>query len=285
MLDFNELLKKDEEYMAKFPESIGWEYYTLGLTSTEAKRLEASGILIITFKSNKHVLYRVNKDRINEILSRTLDKPNMEIFDDIEGYDDVKTLIIDIFNNKDTVNGVLFIGPPASAKSMFLDALNKINGAVYVEMNETTKAGLNDILFEEQPLVLLIDELDKGNRKDYSSLLSLLQSGRVQKHTHSTHIDIKLNTKVFAAANYIERIPIELQSRFIIIRFREYTKEQIKNIGYHMLRHNKIGKVIVDASINAGIVKDPRDFMKINRIVGEDIDKLSNIVTIMKKYQ
>ncbi len=72
-------------------------------------------------------------------------------------------------------------GPPATAKSLFLEALGDLPGAQYALGGSSSRAGIADFLINFQPRFLIIDELDKMKGEDFSVLLSLMQSGVVAR--------------------------------------------------------------------------------------------------------
>jgi hypothetical protein len=68
-------------------------------------------------------------------------------FDDISGYDDIKDIVIRALDAEENYN-LLFIGPPASSKTLFLlGILEKVNG-VYFDGSNTTNRIL-DVLEEK----------------------------------------------------------------------------------------------------------------------------------------
>ena len=76
-------------------------------------------------------------------------------------------------------NNVLLIGPPGSGKSMFLDMLMSVLDTVYINMANTTNAGLENILPRLASAdALLIDELDKANTRDLPLVLQLADATR-----------------------------------------------------------------------------------------------------------
>jgi MoxR-like ATPase len=74
-----------------------------------------------------------------------------------------------------------FQAPPASAKTMFLDSLSKLKSSYFVDGASTTKSGLIDCLFLNNPKYLLIDEIDKMSAKDQAMLLNLMETGIVSE--------------------------------------------------------------------------------------------------------
>jgi hypothetical protein len=69
---------------------------------------------------------------------------------------------------------ILLSGPPASAKTLFLQALMKLKDSYFVDGSNTTKSGMIDYIFGNRPKYLLIDEIDKIPSKDQTFLLNLM---------------------------------------------------------------------------------------------------------------
>lgn len=61
-------------------------------------------------------------------------------------------------------------------------------------------------------------------------MLSLCQSGLVKETKHNSTRQVKLDTKVFAAANTTRGIPPEVLSRFEILRFRRYSEDEAQEV-------------------------------------------------------
>jgi holliday junction DNA helicase RuvB len=71
-------------------------------------------------------------------------------FDKIEGYDDIKDIVRRALDAEDNYN-LLFIGPPGSAKTLFLLGILDIGkDGVYFDGSNTTNRIL-DVLEEERP--------------------------------------------------------------------------------------------------------------------------------------
>jgi replication-associated recombination protein RarA len=99
-------------------------------------------------------------------------------FGNIEGYDDIKDIVRRVLDVEDNYN-LLFIGPPASAKTLFLLGILDIRkNGVYFEGSHTTNRIL-DVLEEERPHIICIDEIDKMPRTFQNQLLNFMESGRV----------------------------------------------------------------------------------------------------------
>jgi Holliday junction DNA helicase RuvB len=82
------------------------------------------------------------------------------LFDDIVGFDDVKSLFEMAIEAERPVH-LLLCGPPASAKSLFMRSLTKLERSYYAVGSSSTKSGIFDYLFEHRPLILSLTNLKK----------------------------------------------------------------------------------------------------------------------------
>ena len=109
-----------------------------------------------------------------------MDQIPADLFDYIVGHDGVKYWLGKSLTSPEPVH-ILLAGPPATAKSLFLEALGHLLGAQYAQGGSSSRAGMADFLINFHPRFLIIDELDKMKTEDYSVLLSLMQSGVVAR--------------------------------------------------------------------------------------------------------
>jgi hypothetical protein len=84
-------------------------------------------------------------------------------FENIEGYHDLKDIVTRALDAEDNYN-LLFIGPPASAKTLFLLGILESKKGVYFGGSNTTNRIL-DVLEEKRPKIICIEELDKMPRQ------------------------------------------------------------------------------------------------------------------------
>jgi predicted ATPase with chaperone activity len=141
-------------------------------------------------------------------------KSQQQDFSSISGYDDVKNIIKRALQSEENYN-LLLIGPPASSKTQFLMEIMKQKDSVYFDATNTTNRILQ-VLEEERPKIVCLDELDKMPRQFAEKLLNFLESGRVKVDQKNLQLDFELKgIKVFATANDINRISRPLQSRFL----------------------------------------------------------------------
>ena len=84
-------------------------------------------------------------------------------FENLQGYDDIKDIVKRALDVEDNYN-LIFIGPPASAKTLFLLGIIEYKKGAYFDGSNTTNRIL-DVLEEKRPKIICIDELDKMPRQ------------------------------------------------------------------------------------------------------------------------
>src|SRR5918998_1998093 len=147
------------------------------------------------------------------------------LFGKIYGYDDVKRLFRMALESNHSCHALL-TGPPASAKTLFLQSLMKLKDSHFIDCSNATKSGVIDYIFENKPKYLLLDELDKLSRKDRTFLLNLMETGIVTETKYNKTRKMELKTSVFATSNYVEKVIGPLLSRFFIVELQPYSREQ-----------------------------------------------------------
>ena len=168
-------------------------------------------------------------------LGEVLEVPE-DIFAPIVDYDDVKELITDALRGNRRVHW-LMIGPPATAKSLFLLCIERaLEGQVYYATGSRVSGpGLTEALMTRRPKALLLDEVDKMPHDALSVLLSVMESGEIIETKYRKERRAKVDTIVFGAANTDRNIPPELMSRFDYpLYFKPYGREEFINVcvGY-----------------------------------------------------
>jgi MoxR-like ATPase len=96
---------------------------------------------------------------------------------------------------------------------------------VYFDGSNTTNR-IRDVLEEERPKIICIDELDKLPRNFQNQLLNFMESGRIKVDQMRRQYDFEMAAKVFATCNEINRLSKPLQSRFTRLFLPSYTEEQ-----------------------------------------------------------
>lgn len=192
-----------------------------------------------------------DRSKLSILFSRSV-KREEELFANIYGCDDIKRLFRMVLVCNDTCS-ILLTGPPASAKTLFLQCLMKLRGSHFIDCSNATKSGVVDYVIEQRPKYLLLDELDKLSRRDQTFLLNLIETGIVSetKYNKTRRTDIK--TSVFATSNNVEKVIPALQSRFFIVKLQAYTYEQFYEVTVGLLtsNHYNVDEEIAKATADA----------------------------------
>ena len=203
------------------------------------------------------------------------------LFDSIVGYSDVKRLFQLSLSSEKPVH-LLLVGPPASAKTLFMMECMKLERSYFTLGSHSTKSGMLDYLFDKRPRYLIVDEIEHMSMKDQTALLSLMETGilaetKFQK-TRNTH----LKTWVYATSNSTERMLTPLLSRFVILRFKQYSFGSFQEVCTHILGRegvtSDIAAAIAEAVWTKLKSKDIRDCIKIGRLAKtkEDVEWISH---------
>jgi MoxR-like ATPase len=164
-------------------------------------------------------------------------------FNNIHGYDDIKDIVRRALDAEDNYN-LLFVGPPASAKTLFLLGILDHKKGLYFDGSNTTNRIL-DVLEKSRPKIICIDELDKMPRQFQEKLLSFMESGHIKVDQIRKQCDFTIEgAKVFAACNEITRLSRPLQSRFRRLHLTPYTEEQFLEVSAKVLPKLKIARII-----------------------------------------
>ena len=226
-------------------------------------------------------------EQILDSLSCNVFSPRRCSFENITGNDDIKLIINKAILSERPVH-VLLVGKPGCAKTMFLtEMMTRLKNSYLIVASNTTKAGLNNQLFERQPKYLLIDELDKMSRDDQVSLLHLMETGIISETKIKKTRQLELISWVFASANSTERIIEPLLSRFLVLQVPDYTFEEFTHIAINRLAKEKISRefatIISEKVWTVLDSRDIRDVVKVARLVTSRED-VSHIISIMKRY-
>ena len=204
-------------------------------------------------------------------------------FENIHAYDDLKDIVRRALDAEDNYN-LLFIGPPASAKTLFLLGIIEYKKGVYFDGSNTTNRIL-DVLDEKRPKIICIDELDKMPRQFQEKLLNFMESGHIKVDQMRKHYDFKIKgAKVFAACNEITRLSKPLQSRFRRLHLPQYTEEQFLEVSIKVLPKLKIAYVIGKAVWDQK--GDIRDVISIGKLVrkNDGPEEVEQILSTMIRY-
>lgn len=272
------------------------EEYWLGFTWADVRgraahlnELIIDGVLEESYRSNSCTNYRLmDPEAVRAALADPVADRHLtpepytavpaDLFAVIEGHEALKNLLRLAVASPRPVH-VLIEGPAATAKSMFLSELARLQPSRYLLGGTTSRAGLTEYLLAERPRFLIVDEIDKMGRYDVAALLSVMESGIVSRLVRRDDQMRRVHVWVFAGANRIAHMRPELLSRFWHARLAPYSEEEFRRVVVSVLMKREG----VDAEMAHYIANqvatrshDPRDAVRVARLstAKADIDLL-----------
>jgi Holliday junction DNA helicase RuvB len=299
-----QLLWEIVEYEKTHPPNTqyeGWEWHDVHGDPRTLNGLVTKRVLSVTLKTNKCTMYKLTDREATEKALKDYqgmfreekeeeEKIPPDLFDIIIGHEDKKDIIKRGLMSEKPVH-ILLWGTPASAKSLILEELSRLPRSHFILGSSLTKAGIYEVLFNERPKYLLLDELDKiDDPSNLTALLSLMERGLITETKSRRHRQIRLKTWVMASANRMEKIPVELLSRFVRLRFSDYTENEFMEVAVNVLRDREgvnepLALYIGQAVLRELRSKDVRDAVKISRLLTGDKSRaeVDHIIGILRK--
>jgi Holliday junction resolvasome RuvABC ATP-dependent DNA helicase subunit len=216
---------------------------------------------------------RVSKSGIEKLATI---KPD-PLFESIVGYGDVKKLFQMSLSSDKPVH-ILLVGPPASAKTLFMLECMRLERSYFTLGSHSTKSGMIDYLFDKRPRYLIVDELEHMPMKDQTALLSLMETGMIAETKFQKTRNTHLKTWVFATSNATDRMLTPLLSRFVVLHFKQYSFGSFQEVSTHILGREgvppDVAAAIAEAVWTKLKSKDIRDCIKIGRLAKtkEDVE-------------
>lgn len=173
----------------------------------------------------------------------------VDIFDDLFGLDDVKELYTMAINASGQVN-LLNVGPPGCGKSKILQLIEAAYPRLscMVDGMSCTGAGILEkikVAYDhssqmrvEKKMFLLIDEIEKADKKAREVLLNAIERGKITKTTKEDPWELTLQVYLFATCNSLEKMQKqhkELLDRMEAIRIDPLTLEQFEQYAVRIL--------------------------------------------------
>src|SRR5215467_2174877 len=148
-------------------------------------------------------------------------------FASIQGYEDIKDIVMRALNSRELQ--LAFCRPTR----LFQDLIptRQMRSGVYLDGSNTASRIL-DMLEENRPKIICIDELDEMSRQLQNQLLNFMESRhiKVDQIRRQYNFEIK-GAKMFATANDISPLSKPLQSRFRKHFLPRYTEEQFLDVA------------------------------------------------------
>jgi Holliday junction DNA helicase RuvB len=234
---------------------------------------------------NKNELLKINDETykcFNEKHSTDLN-----LFESIIGYEDIKK-IFKMSLQSDKAVHILLVGPPASAKTLFMLEFLKLERSYFTLGSHSTKAGMMDYLFDFRPRYLLVDEIEHMPYKDQTSLLSIMETGIITETKSQKTRSTQLKTWIFATCNNKEKLLSPLLSRFIIFHLKPYNLSKFIEVSNGILMKNGISFDVANEISHVVWTKlksrDIRDCIKISRLA-KTIEDVEWIAKTLKQYR
>jgi len=229
--------------------------------------------------------------KINEETHKYFDgkkSENLSLFETIIGYDDIKKIFkMSLISDKPV--HILLVGPPASAKTLFMLEFLKLERSYFTLGSHSTKAGMIDYLFDYRPRYLLVDEIEHMPYKDQTSLLSIMETGILTETKSQKTRSTQLKTWIFATCNNKEKLLSPLLSRFIIFHLKSYNRDKFIEVSNGILVKNDIpfdlSNEISHVVWNKLKSRDIRDCIKISRLAKtiEDVEWIAKTLIRYRK--
>lgn len=280
------------------PQHRSWEYYTIGASRNDIRRLLDEGLLIVTVKTSSLTKYKLSEKGRSLVWATSMEREFakipatsvLEALDLVVGFEDIKEAIALAVESRRRIN-FLLEGPPACAKSIMLEGVRSAVPDAYIAFgSRTSAAGLSDALFERQPSILLLDEADKMDNEVYSVLLGLMESGEILETKSRKSRGIKLDTLIIAACNSSAKMPREFLSRFALhVHFPMYSRDEFIDVCLGFLTRAEgcppdlamlIGQLVFDCGI--GDVRKARGVWQL--MITPTDEEVRRVVQLMLKY-
>lgn len=230
---------------------LGWEWHDVAYDYHVVNRLRKAKLVEISHKSNNHTNYSIintnyaiqvvenSKSSVEKSTDNTeYTEENIDsLFSDIVGHDSLKKILKKAIL-KGIKNHMLFIGPPASSKTLFQLAIERLPGSVFITGSNISKAGLTELLFDWDVKYLLIDEIEEIKQEDQDMLLTFMATGRITETKFGKTREKHLDTMVIGSCNRVKKLKPQLYSRFMPVYFEQYSESEFIEIAKNVLTRN-----------------------------------------------
>lgn len=284
-------IEDEEERKEREYPWYGLEWHQIPAQPATLNQLVIDGLLVTggprnTYKSRSTTTYKLREpELVRECLEALKDQSSgvdddipRDLFDFIIGHEQIKDLLWRSISSVRPVH-VLMVGPPATAKTMFLEELGRLPFSRFALGGSTKKGGLEDYLLEFHPRYLILDEVDKMEMRDMSVLLSLMQNGVVARLKKRMREMERMTTWVFGGCNRDDHIWPELKSRFFPVYLHEYSEAEFMQIARAVLiSREDVSPELADCLVPALVryTKDIRMAIHFGRLckTPADVDQL-----------
>lgn len=305
MLEYQaENKKPDHVYIEDTEFDSFWTFKDVSIKPQKLYQIEMSGIIERVFDTNSKTCYTLSdyegarsfigkrKDQTGEdgTLKKEYTFPDEDelpenLFEDVIGYEDVKWLLKRALTTDDIVN-VLLVGPPGSAKTVFLLCIKDLKDSMFVSGSTASGPGVLDVMFKNKPMNMCIDEFDDTPKETQEALSQHMDTGILDETKMGKDRKLKINTNTFASANSTDPVIDQVESRFLDIHFDPYTKEEFIEICEHLLPRREgsdkeESRYIAESVWSMEEAGDVRKAIAVARLSRGDPEK---IVEVLEEY-
>ena len=230
----------------------------------------------------------ISDKKLTNDFSTSSDFKTYSLFNNIVGYDNIKKIFYFAIRSHLPVH-ILLVGPPGSAKTLFLMEGMNLQRSYFTLGSHSQKAGMVDYLFVNRPRYLIIDEIEYMAIKDQAMLLSLMETGILSETKFEKTRRSVMKTWVFASCNNEKKLLTPLLSRFIVLHFKKYNYKTFLNITKSILLkecnlEQNCSELIAYKVWNELKSRDIRDCIKIGRL-SKDSEDINLITNTLKQYK
>ncbi|HJU58887.1 MAG TPA: AAA family ATPase [Nitrososphaeraceae archaeon] len=246
------------------------------------------------FKKYPNSISKDNRESHSPTVNELTNKMEELLFHSIVGYYDIKKLLMRSILSKEQTH-VLLIGPPATSKTIFLlEMFNELSNAYFIDGTATSGIGIVDFLFSHpETRFILIDEIDKLNKKDQTVLYNLMETGiltEMKAEKTKGFRQQKMNVKIFATSNELDKLTQPLKSRFLKLELPEYSWDEFLTISNNLIKsrykhlNEQISNRIAEIVWQDLKTKDIRDCLQIAKLA-YSIEDAEDIAHTLLKYK
>lgn len=290
---------EEERYRSEgFGRYYGWEWFKVHTPVPTLHKMVHEKVLDITLATRSATHFRVREPELVFEVLQALHEPEAQqvvvktmpedLFDIVVGHDNIKTIVRYAIDAEKPVH-LLLLGPPASAKTLFLMELARLPDSYYCLAQTTSQAGLANLLFVYQPNFLLIDEIDRLTGEHVGVLNSLMATGIISESKYGKARAMELATKVFAAGLRTTHLPKDLLSRFTRLKFDSYDESEFINVSIKVLTSMEktseelAGIVAKSVWAKNETSSDVRQCVQVARLCSGDPKKAEEILRILRR--
>lgn len=250
------------------------------------KNLQLSKLAKFLSLENSHVQQICTKNLESIELEQ---EENDDFFKYIYGHDKLQLIFNNAIASNESIH-ILLTGALGTSKTLFLEAINEnVANCSFITSN-STGAGILYTLYSNPNIeYLLIDELEKIPKDELAVLLTLMESGKLIVTKKTMMCNRHQNVKIFATCNKVEKLSLEMRSRFLKFYLKDYSLEEFNMIAINIVterfnRTKEFAQKLAQTVWYQMNSKDIRDVIKVARLARNESD-IEMIIEAIQEYK